>query len=268
MIVLITGAAGVVGTMLTEPLQNAKHVVRRTDLNASDASAVEALDVTDPAAVAAACVGVDAIVHLAGIASEAGFDAINRINVGGTQNILAGAVAAGVKRVILASSNHAVGFHRRSELPEGVEMMDDPTEPRPDTYYGWSKVGMEALGSLFHDRFGLEVIALRIGSCFPEPTTTRMLATWLSPADVGPLVNACLSAPDVGYQAIWAISANTRRWWSLAAAEALGFRSVDNAERFADQLISRLGEPDRRVPEHDRVGGAFCAAPLGEVMAK
>jgi uronate dehydrogenase len=264
MIVLITGAAGIVGSMLTEPLQDAGHIVRRTDLLASEG--IEPLDVTDAEAVATACAGVDAIVHLAGIAGEAGYDAIIPINVGGTNNVLLGAVAAGVKRVILASSNHAVGFHRRSELPAGTTMLDDPTEPRPDTYYGWSKVAMEALGSLFHDRFGLDVIALRIGSCFPEPTTTRMLATWLSPADVGPLVNACLSAPEVGYQAIWAISANTRRWWSLEAAEALGYRSVDNAERFAEQLIPLAGEPDHRATEHDCVGGAFCQAPLGIPM--
>jgi len=264
MIVLITGAAGVVGSMLTEPLERAGHTLRRTDLRPGPG--ITALDVTDADAVAAACAGVDAIVHLGGIASEAGFDEINRINVGGTHNVLSGAVSAGVGRVVLASSNHAVGFHRRSDLPPGTAEMDDPQTPRPDTYYGWSKVATEALGSLFHDRFGLDVVSLRIGSCFPEPRNTRMLATWLAPVDVGRLVNACLSASDVGYRVLWAVSANTRGWWSTAGARALGYTSVDDAERFASDLVARYGEPDPRSDEHDCVGGLFTSAPLGEVM--
>jgi hypothetical protein len=128
-------------------------------------------------------------------------------------------------------------------------------------------VAIEALGTLFHDRFGLEVISLRIGSCFPEPTSTRMLATWLAPVDVGRLVNACLAAPSVGHEAIWAVSDNTRRWWSLTAAERLGFSSIEDSERFADQLISAYGEPDKTTVEHDCVGGLFCRAALGAAMS-
>src|SRR6185312_4268085 len=144
--VLVTGAAGNVGRMLTEPLARAGHVVRRTDLRASGDDGVEMLDVTDADAVRAFCDGVDAIVHLGGIPTESTFEEINRVNVEGTHNVLKAAVAAGVGRVILASSNHTVGFYRRSELPSGVTELADQWVPRPDTYYGWSKVATEALG--------------------------------------------------------------------------------------------------------------------------
>ena len=126
---------------------------------------------------------------------------------------------------------------------------------------------MESLGSLYHDRYGLDVIALRIGTCFTTPPDARALTTWLSPGDVGRVVHACLTAPSPGFQAIFAISDNTRRWWSIEGAAALGFVSVDDAERFAPELVARDGEPDPSEPVHDRVGGTFCYAPLGETMS-
>jgi nucleoside-diphosphate-sugar epimerase len=261
--VLVTGAAGVVGSMLHEPMRLAGHHVVRTDL--VPGADVSELDVTDAAAVADACRGMNAIVHLGGVPSESTFEAINRINVVGTHNVLLGAVEAGVGRVILASSNHGVGFYRHSDLPPG-EVLADPAAPRPDTYYGWAKIANESMGSLFHDRFGLGVIALRIGSCYAEPNNTRQLATWLSPLDAGRLVNACLAADNVGFHTFWAISANTRRWWSLAGAEAFGYTSADDAERFAQDLIQRYGEPDPTASEHDHVGGHFVTAPLGVPM--
>ena len=73
---------------------------------------------------------------------------------------------AGVPRVVFASSNHAVGFH------PAVDPVPDDLPPRPDTYYGVSKVAGEALGSLFHDRYGLDVVCLRIGTCFASAPRT------------------------------------------------------------------------------------------------
>jgi nucleoside-diphosphate-sugar epimerase len=262
--VLVTGAAGSVGRILATPMLEAGHMVVRTDLHPD--GDITRLDVTDADAVAAACEGMDAIVHLGGIPSESTFEKINQINIVGTHNVLVGAVAAGVGRVILASSNHAVGFYRRSELPPDTREMPDPPVPRPDTYYGWSKAATESLASLFHDRHGIGIIALRIGSCYEEPTTTRMLATWLAPLDAGQLVNACLALPSVGFHTVWAVSDNTRRWWSLAGAKALGYRPTDNSERFARDLIDAYGEPDPSDPIHDYVGGQFCDAPLGVPM--
>jgi len=277
--VLVTGAAGRIGRMLIAPLRATGDRVTLTDLRPDDAEEITPLDVTDTAAVIAACHGVDAIVHLAGVPGEAPFPTVNAVNVGGTHNILEGAVAAGVRRVIIASSNHAVGFYRRSDATpvsgSGANKGDlsaadmrvelaDPAAPRPDTFYGWSKAAMEALGSLYHDRYGLEVIALRIGTCFARPPDTRALSTWLSPRDVGRVVLACLTAENVGYRAVFAVSDNTRRWWSIDGTTELGFVSADDAEEFAPELIVRYGEPDLSDPVHDRVGGGFTRAPLGE----
>ena len=137
-------------------------------------------DVTDLAAMVDATQGVDAVVHLAGVVGESTWPAISHANIEGTYATLEAARRAGVQRVVLASSNHASGFTPRPA--EGL-LREEDAPPRPDTYYGVAKVAMEALGSLYHDRYGMDVVCLRIGSAFAEPTTTRMLATWLSPDD-------------------------------------------------------------------------------------
>ncbi|MFG1643122.1 NAD-dependent epimerase/dehydratase family protein [Amycolatopsis sp. NPDC049252] len=259
--VLITGSAGVVGTLMRPRLRRSGRVLRLLDLapqTASDASEeVVTASVTDPAAMAAACEGADALIHLGGHSRENSWEATLDVNINGTHTVLEAARAAGVGRVILASSNHAVGFRRTdSDLPAD-------SSPRPDTYYGVSKAAIEALGSLYHSRFGMDVIVIRIGSCFetPLPLGPRGLTTWLSPDDGARLFEACLSAPSPGYRLIWGVSDNTRRIYSLAEAEALGYKSLDNAEVYADQLA---GKPAPTGAAAEFVGGPFCTAPLGE----
>lgn len=168
-------------------------------------------------------------------------------NIHGTWCVLDAAQAAGVRRVVLASSNHAVGFVER-----GREPLPDEQFPRPDTFYGVSKVAMEALGSLFADRHGMDVVCLRIGTCDDRPRDPRALSTWLSPGDVGRLVLAALSTPKPGFRVVWGVSANTRRWWSLAGGSAIGYHPVDNAEDHADGLGEAQG------PAATRVGGAWA----------
>jgi uronate dehydrogenase len=226
------------------------------------------VDVLDREAVAKAAQDVDAILHLGGISTEAPFEDVVQVNVVGTHNVLRAAVDAGVAKVILASSNHAVGFYRRSDVPPGSDGLPDDLLPRPDTFYGWSKAAIEALGALYHDRFGLDVTVLRIGSCFPEPTDTRALATWLAAEDCAQLIELCLEQPGTDYRMLWAVSDNTRRWWSLDRARALGFQPAHDAERFAADRIARFGEPDLSDPVHDYVGGAYIDHPLGGAMAK
>jgi nucleoside-diphosphate-sugar epimerase len=266
---LVTGAAGNMGRLLRPLLRRDDRVLRLADRVEIDDPApgeeTVLVDVTDPAAVGKACQDVDAVLHLGGLSSESAFDDILAVNVVGSHNLLRAAVDAGVSRVILASSNHAVGFYRRSvDVPPDSDGLPDNLPARPDTYYGWSKAAVESLGSLFHDRFGLDVIALRIGSCFAEPTGTRGLATWLAPADAANLVEACLAVPRPGFRVMWAISDNARRWWSLEGARQLGYEPHDDAERFAAARIAEFGEPDPADPVHDLVGGQFCLAPLGE----
>lgn len=258
--ILITGAAGGIGRMMRTRMRRDGRVLRLLDLApqspAADDEPVELVtgSVTDPEAMLAACDGVEALIHLGGHSRETSWAETLDVNINGTQIVLDAARQADVSRVLLASSNHSVGFRGADEpgLPAD-------SSPRPDTYYGVSKAAIEALGSLYHSRFGMDIVAIRIGSCFetPLPLGPRGLITWLSPDDCARLFEACLSAPSPGYRLIWGVSANTRSIFSLAEAETLGYHSRDNAEVYADQLAPGEVTPERYV------GGGFCTAPLG-----
>ncbi len=256
--VLITGAAGRIGTWLRGGLPERGWAVRCVDVvPVSDERPGEeqiVADVTDLAAMVDAAQGVDAVVHLAGVVGESTWPAISHANIEGTYATLEAARRAGVQRVVLASSNHATGYTPR---PDGGLLREEDAPPRPDTYYGVAKVTMEALGSLYVDRYGLDVVCLRIGSAFAEPTTTRQLSTWLSPGDTVSLVDAALKAPSPGFSVIWGVSDNTRRWWDLSAARALGYEPADDAEVYAEALVEVHGEPDLTDPVHARVGGEY-----------
>lgn len=270
--VLVTGAAGLIGGYLRERMAAPGRLLRLLDTAplhpAAPGERVELVQgsVTDADAMAAACASMDALVHLAGISSEGPWDDILSASIDGTRVTLDAAVAAGISRVVLASSNHAVGFTPRPA--DGSELPDD-LPPRPDTWYGVSKVAIEALGRLYADRFGLEVVALRIGSCRDAPSSPRELATWLSPGDAARLVEAALTAAPPGerFRAVWGISANTRRWWSLDGARALGYRPQDDAEVHAERFAGRpdgaeaAARPD--AGDVQRVGGPFTTTPLG-----
>lgn len=215
-------------------------------------------DITDPAVLDYACTGVEAVVHLAGIAGEAPWEDIRSANVDGTYQVFEAARRAGVERIVYASSNHAAGFTPR---PESGELPSD-TPLRPDTLYGVSKAFGEALGRYYFDRYGLRVACLRIGHCAVEPINDRPAhAAWLSPGDTARLVNACLRSPVLTYAIVWGVSANTGRWWSLDEAERLGFHPVDDA-----------GPAPDPAPDHssDLVGRLFTTAEYGidEVRAQ
>ncbi len=257
-LVLLTGAAGRIGTMLRGGLPERGWAVRCLDVVpvADERPGEEQVvaDVADLAAMVDATTGVSAVVHMGGISGESTWPAISHANIDGTYAVLEAARRAGVRRVVLASSNHAVGFSPR---PASGLLTEADASPRPDTYYGVSKVAMEALGSLYVDRYGMDVICLRIGTSAHEPTTLRHLATWLSPADTVSLVDAALTAPSPGFAVVWGISANTRAWWDLTAARALGYQPEDDAEVYAEALEEALGTADPADPVHSRVGGEF-----------
>ncbi|MFD0560143.1 NAD-dependent epimerase/dehydratase family protein [Stackebrandtia endophytica] len=266
--ILITGAAGGVGTLLRPRLAREDRTLRLLDIvpavDPQPGEEVVTGSVTDLDTMVAACRGVDTIIHLGGQSREHTIDNVLELNVAGTYTTLEAARIAGVGTVMLASSNHAVGFSPREGIPEGGLPADTPA--RPDTLYGLSKVGIEAAGRLFADRYGLNVICVRIGSWFPTPPGVRGLATWLSPDDGARLVEACIAAEDPGYRLIWGISRNTRRWFSLAEGEAIGYDPQDDAESFADQLIEGA-EPDFiNDPELNRAGGTWCEVELGKPM--
>jgi len=256
--VLVTGAAGRIGTVLRGGLPERGWAVRCLDVvpivETRPGEEHVVADVADLAAMVDATEGAAAVVHLAGVAGESTWPAISRANIDGTYCALEAARRAGVPRVVLASSNHATGFTPR---PGAGLLREEDAPPRPDTYYGVAKVTMEALGSLYADRYGMDVVCLRIGSQLPEPTNTRHLSTWLSPADTVSLVDAALRAPAPGFAVVWGVSDNTRNWWDLSAARALGYESADDAEVYAEALIEVQGEPDLTDPVHARVGGEY-----------
>ncbi|MFF4700731.1 NAD-dependent epimerase/dehydratase family protein [Streptomyces chattanoogensis] len=257
--VLLTGAAGGLGTLMRELLPPYGYSLRLFDRRPIDHGDAVTAELADKEALREAVRGVDAIVHLAGISLEAPFEQILRANIEGTYHLYEAAREAGVRRIVFASSNHAVGFTPRPEDGSGAIPADTPR--RPDTYYGLSKGFGEDLASLYWDLHGIETVSVRIGACEPEPTTVRMLSLWLSPADCARLLHAALTAPGVGHTVVYGSSANTRLWWDLSTARALGYDPQDDSEPYAAGLIAAQGELDPRNPGHTHLGGAFCTDP-------
>ncbi|MFF7390184.1 NAD-dependent epimerase/dehydratase family protein [Streptomyces scabiei] len=258
--VLLTGAAGGLGTLMRDLLPAYGYELRLMDLRPVEGApdAITA-DLADREAVREAVRGVDAIVHLAGISLEASFEKILKANIEGTYNLYEAARAEGVPRIVFASSNHAVGFTPRPR--DGDPLIPIDTPHRPDTFYGLSKSFGEDLAQLYWDKHGLETVSVRIGSCFPEPTSVRMLSLWMSPADGARLFHAALTAEHVGHTVVYGSSANTRLWWDLSTARALGYEPQDDSEPYAEKLIAEQGELSPGNEAHANLGGHFVNDP-------
>jgi uronate dehydrogenase len=249
--VLITGAAGAIGSCLRDGLRPLVDELVLTDVQPivpGDKERFVPSDLADRDTLVGLAGAVDAVVHLGGVSSEAPFEQLLGPNLVGTFNVFDAARVGGVSRVVFASSNHATGFYPVEQRLAGSE------PPRPDSLYGVTKVYGEALGRLYVDKFGLEVVCLRIGSFATRPRQLRELATWLSHPDAVRLFAACLSAPNVGFRVVYGASANTRAFWDLTPARELGYEPEDDAERYA-------GEVGREV--HERQGGVFTARDFG-----
>ena len=245
--ILLTGAAGRIGSSLRGPLREVASELRLTDIAPLEADApnetVHQADLADFAALRAAADGVESVVHLGGIPVEAPFEELAAANLIGCYHAYEAARLGGAKRFVFASSNHASGYYPTGHHLVGTE------PPRPDTLYGVTKVYGEALGRLYHEKFGIRVACLRIGSFQERPVDPRMLHTWLSVADGVRLVLACLTSPDLGFEVLYGVSDNQRSWWSTEPARRLGYVPHDDAEAFA----AELGEPDPNEPQ----GGSF-----------
>jgi uronate dehydrogenase len=248
--VLLTGAAGAIGSVLSADLPPLGHEVVGLDLPGRGAEL--SVDCTDPVAVDAAVAEVlpDAVIHLAGIPTESSLPDALSSHVLSTGALLEAMRRSGVPRIAYASSNHAVGRTPRSVL------LGSDVHARPDTYYGVGKVAAEALLHLYVDRHGLDAISTRIGSFLERPTTRRQLSTWLSPADTVRMYDAALTAPSPGFAVVYGISANTRGWWDLEPGRALGYDPQHDAEVFAADIEA---EPET---EADRAEGAHVGGPF------
>lgn len=255
--VLITGAAGNIGDRLRDLLAGVYPLLRLSDIAplrpAADGEEVVQCDLRDAEAVDALVAGIDGIIHLGGISGEAPFDDILGANIAGIYNLFEAARKAGTRRIVFASSNHAVGFYRRSVTT------DHAVYPRPDSRYGLSKAFGEALGSLYADKHGLQVMCIRIGNANDAPLDERRLAIWISYRDLAQLCRIGLEYPELHFEVVYGASDNARSWWDNTNAHRLGYRPQDRAEDHVEGAMrAQTGLPPDPVGDEFQ-GGTFCS---------
>lgn len=254
--ILITGAAGRLGSELRKglaPLARTLRLAHRAPVGELAPHEEEAVfDLADMEATVAACEGCDAIVHFGGAALESPWAAILDSNIRGSYHIYEGARKHGAKRVVYASSVHAIGYHE-VEAHIGVE-----APVRPDSLYGVSKNFVESLSRLYWDKFGIESVCLRIFSSFPEPADRRMLWSYLSFNDCVRLVEASLTAPRVAHTISFGLSDNKVKTVDNRGADHLGYIPKDSSEPFRAAVEAKTPTPDPQAPSVRYLGGWFC----------
>jgi uronate dehydrogenase len=231
-IVLLTGAAGIIGTSLRHELGADYHFRCFDRVRTSQDNDVRVADITNFKAVLKAMHGVDAVIHLAANKNvDQPWQDIYNSGIGGTYNVFEAAHQAGVKKIIYASTVHVSGWREVLKEPQ----ITPEQLVRPDSLYAVGKVFGEALGQFFVDRHGMSVVCLRIGWFKTDPKlyipNDPLLATWCSARDLAQLVKLSLEHENLGFQIFYAISGNTRRYWDISNAQALlGYEPQDNAE--------------------------------------
>ncbi|MFE0145636.1 NAD-dependent epimerase/dehydratase family protein [Nonomuraea sp. NPDC059007] len=248
--IVLTGAAGRVGAAIRDGLRARAERLVLVDRVPIEARAgneeVVTTELDGLSTVLEVVRGADVVVHLSGIPDEAPLPDLLQANVLGTHHVFEAARLTGVPRVVLAGSNRLTGHYpvRRTLTPD--------LAPRPDGLYGVSKAAVEALAHLYADKFGLQIVSLRIGSLETEPEDARHLATWLSPRDCAGYFAAALTTPVTGFVAGYAVSANARRFWELPD---LGYTPLDNAEAYAARFPGADAFFVAGMPQ----GGSFAA---------
>lgn len=255
--VLITGAAGNIGVRMRTLLAGVYPVLRLSDVApmapAGDGEEVVTCDLRDAAAVQDLLRGVDGVLHFGGMALEAPFEDILGANITGLYNVFEAARLAGTKRIVFASSNHAVGFYRRTQT------VDHTMPVRPDSRYGLSKAFGEALGSLYADKHGLEVMCIRIGNANDAPLDARRLAIWISYRDLAQLCRIGLEHPELHFEIVYGQSDNARSWWDNANALRLGYQPQDRAEDHVEAAMAAQAELPSDPVGDEFQGGTFCS---------
>lgn len=230
MILAVTGGAGAIGAHLVPALAAHGHTVRVLDQHrpSTTGAGIEVwpLDLRDGQATLAATAGADVVIHLAGITDDAPLPEIYEHNLLPAWHVLEAARCHRIPRVVLASSHHVVGF-----TPVGQTIASTDTAPVPDSVYGVSKTAIEALGSLYVHKHGLEVAAIRIGSMRPVPSEPRHAATWLSPRDATALLHAAATrALPTPFTVVYGTSDNPLCWWPRSGWSELGYHPQDSAQ--------------------------------------
>jgi uronate dehydrogenase len=250
--VLVTGACGDVGTHLRRELAG-RYRLRLSDARPlKDKARGETFAKADISRMADAkriTKGVDAIVHLGGYSVEGPWEDILQANIIGCYNVFEAARLNGVKRILFATSNHAVGFYPRTQT------IDHKVYIKPDGRYGVSKVFGEALGSLYADKYGMEVFLMRIGNVNEKPIDKRRLSIVFTPRDLAQLVSIGIDHPGIRFEIVYGVSGNKRSWYDNSNAYRLGYKPQDDSEIYAKEVLAR--EPKGHPVGDLYQGGAF-----------
>jgi uronate dehydrogenase len=258
--VALTGAAGQLGTVLRRAL-----IARGVNLrSAAGTKPLEPIvagedvmhgDLRERDVVDRLLEGVDVLIHMAGTSVERPLPEIIENNLRGLVEVYEGARRHGVKRILFASSNHAIGMY-----PVDEKLTLDCAF-RPDGFYGLSKAWGESLARLYWDKHGIETVCVRIGSCVERPAEFRHLSTWLSHDDLMQLVERVINVPEIGFAVVWGVSNNTRSYWVQSGAdndaERLGYRPQDNAEDYAEEILKKPNPLDAVAQRYQ--GGGFAS---------
>ncbi|GGL72711.1 NAD-dependent epimerase/dehydratase family protein [Wenxinia marina] len=261
--IVLTGARGALGTELRPALAKLTEALVSTDIvDAPDDLAPNETfvraDLAKMDEVAPLMDGAEMVVHFGAIPDEGPFETLLGPNYVGAYNVWEAAYRAGARRIVYASSIHALG------LGETAAGLDTDAGHRPDTFYGLSKCFAEDMGRMYWEKRGLEAVCLRILSCTPEPQNVRALGTWLSYRDMVQLVERSLLTAVVGFTVAYGVSANTRAPVSNDRVRFLGYRPQDNAEDWAEAITAKERTPRADDMGYTRLGGPFAKVPLGE----
>ena len=259
--IVLTGAAGRLGSYLREPLLAMADELVSTDIvedfgKVLDRETYVKADLARFDEMTDVLQGADMVVHFGAIGDEAPFDDILQANIIGAYNVWEAARVNGLRRVVYASSIHAVGMHARTEC------IGTDVPHRPDTFYGLAKCFAEDLGSLYWDKYQMESVCLRILSC-AQVTNARALGSWLSYDDLIQLVERSIDTPTTKFTIIYGVSNNDRAPVNNDNARFLGYRPRDNAEQFAEQILAETPPQDLNDPTYLYQGGPFAAVEPG-----
>ena len=248
--VLVTGSSGLIGGVTIHALSD-RYEFSGLDIIKTDSAPdvpTTVANLYDFDTVLPAFEGIDAVVHLAADPNQRGsWDTVLNNNIVPTYNVFEAAKRSGVKRVVYASSNHAVGMWElegaAGQIRTGdysgyqsgtVPQIDDTVQVRPDGYYGVGKAFGEAMGAYYAFNFDMEVACLRIGTVSRDDdpkANVRMKATWLSHRDAANLIDSCLGCEGLRFEVFYGVSDNTWRFWDTSRAkEITGYSPQDNAQ--------------------------------------
>jgi uronate dehydrogenase len=258
---VLTGAAGRLGSWLREPLTKLCDELVSTDIadGIGKCYAGERYVKADLASLddmIAVLQGADQVIHFGAIGDEAPFDKILGPNIIGAYNVWEAAFQNKLRRIVYASSIHAVGMHARTDF------IGTDVPHRPDTYYGLAKCFAEDLASLYWDKRKMESVCLRILSC-AQVNNARALGSWLSYPDLIHLVEQSINTPTTGFTVVYGVSNNDRVPVDNAKASFLGYRPRDNAEQFAGKVLAEEPLQTLDSATHLCHGGPFASVELG-----